>query len=59
MDYQLKQKSRGAKWRYNIWTFIKAQLSAQFASFVDFLVTILLVKVFGVFFWLKSEAKRS
>ncbi|WP_418696514.1 GtrA family protein [Bacteroides sp.] len=50
MDYQLKEKSKGAKWRYDVWVFFKAQLSAQFASFVDFLVTILLVKVFGVFY---------
>lgn len=34
----------------SVWLFLKAQLSAQFASLVDFLVTILLVKLFAFFY---------
>lgn len=37
-------------WRYALWVFFKAQLSAQIASLVDFLVTILLVKLLGFFY---------
>ena len=33
-----------------VWIFFKAQISAQFASFVDFLVTILLVRLFDVYY---------
>lgn len=36
--------------RHSIWTFIKAQLSAQIASLCDFLVTILLATIFGIFY---------
>lgn len=50
MGVGVKEKSKGVKPRHAAWVFFKAQLSAQFASFVDFLVTILLVKVFEVFY---------
>lgn len=43
-------KSKEVCWRHSVWVFCKAQLSAQFASFVDFLVTILLVKLFAIFY---------
>lgn len=44
------KKRQGAAWHFAVWLFLKAQLSAQFASFIDFLLTILLVKVWGVFY---------
>ena len=50
MDNQLKISGRYLSWRHSVWIFFKAQISAQFASFVDFLVTILLVKAFAVFY---------
>ncbi|MCR6505240.1 GtrA family protein [Bacteroides sp. KH569_7] len=50
MDNQLKISGRDLSWRHSVWIFFKAQISAQFASFVDFLVTILLVKAFAVFY---------
>ena len=50
MDNQLKSNGKGVSWRHSVWIFFKAQISAQFASFVDFLVTILLVKAFAVFY---------
>lgn len=34
----------------NVWVFLKAQASAQFASLVDFVSTLLLVKIMGVFY---------
>lgn len=38
-------------WDYNsIWLFLKAQLSAQLASLVDFIVTILLAKMLSVYY---------
>ncbi len=40
----------GARWKRIIWVFCKAQMSAQLASVVDFLVTILLAWVFGLFY---------
>ncbi|ADV44912.1 hypothetical protein Bache_2978 [Bacteroides helcogenes P 36-108] len=46
----MKEKNRETKCRHSVWVFLKAQLSAQFASFVDFLITILLVKAFGIFY---------
>jgi len=46
----LKKKDCSAGWRKGMWTFLKAQLSAQFASIVDFLITILLVKLFAIFY---------
>ena len=50
MDNQLKSNGKGVSWRHSVRIFFKAQISAQFASFVDFLVTILLVKAFAVFY---------
>ena len=50
MDNQLKSNGKGVSWRHSVWIFFKAQISAQFASFVDFLVTIILVKAFAVFY---------
>ena len=44
------EKNNHSKRRHTFWVFFKAQLSAQFASFVDFLVTILLAKVFDLFY---------
>lgn len=49
MADRLKETSRFAGWRYAVWVFIKAQLSSYVASLVDFLVTILLVKLSGLF----------
>lgn len=47
----LKQNDgKGGGWRTVAWVFCKAQLSAQLASFIDFLVTILLVKLFDIFY---------
>ncbi len=37
-------------WRHALWTFIKAQLSAQLATLTDFVVTVLLAKLVGVFY---------
>ena len=42
--------TRWQSFRRTIWLFCKAQLSSYVASVVDFLVTILLAKVFGVFY---------
>ena len=50
MADRLKETSRFAGWRYAVWVFIKAQLSSYVASLVDFLVTILLVKLSGLFY---------
>lgn len=50
MAVQLEDKNKAADWHRSAWMFIKAQLSAQFASFVDFVVTILLAKLFGLFY---------
>ncbi|MDO4162958.1 MAG: GtrA family protein [Bacteroides sp.] len=51
MGTRLTGKGNGAKRHsHSIWVFCKAQLSAQFASVVDFLVTILLAKAFGIFY---------
>ena len=48
MADRLKETSRFAGWRYAVWVLIKAQLSSYVASLVDFLVTILLVKLSGL-----------
>ncbi len=50
MADSVKNRSRKSYWRRTVWMFVKAQLSAQFASLVDFVVTILLVKLFDVFY---------
>lgn len=50
MSVSVKKTSVFAGWRHAIWVFIKAQLSAYVASLVDFLVTILLVKLSGLFY---------
>lgn len=50
MVSRLDKKHRIAGWRRVVWVFCKAQLSAQFASLVDFLVTILLVKLLDLFY---------
>lgn len=42
--------TKAAVWRRAVWVFFKAQVSAQLASLVDFLVTILLVKFFAIFY---------
>ena len=44
------EQSRFAGWRREVWLFMKAQLSAQIATVIDFLITILLVKLFGVYY---------
>ena len=41
----MKKKSQGA-----VWIFLKAQISAQVASLVDFLMTIFLAKALGFFY---------
>lgn len=46
----VKKTSKFAGWRRAAWVFFKAQLSAQVASLVDFLITIFLVKQFGLFY---------
>ncbi len=38
-------------WRHALWTFIKAQVSAQVATITDFAVTILLTNVVGIFYF--------
>ena len=50
MAYKLKGKPGCAGWRHAVWVFIKAQLSSYVASLIDFLVTILLVKLSGLFY---------
>lgn len=50
MDNRVRETGKGAKRRHSFWVFCKAQLSAQFASVVDFLITILLAKAFGIFY---------
>lgn len=47
---RLNKKSGAATCRRACWVFLKAQLSAQVASAVDFFTTILLVKLFGLFY---------
>ena len=49
MADKLKGKPGFAGWRHAVWVFIKAQLSSYVASLIDFLVTILLVKLSGLF----------
>ena len=46
----VEERSRFAGWRREVWLFMKAQLSAQIATVVDFLITILLVKLFGIYY---------
>lgn len=50
MADELKGGKRGFFQVSHVWVFIKAQASAQFASLVDFVSTLLLVKVLGVFY---------
>ena len=50
MADKLKGKPGSAGWRHAVWVFIKAQLSSYVASLIDFLVTILLVKLSGLFY---------
>lgn len=44
-----KKNKRATLWR-ELWLFVKAQLSAQVASLVDFLVTIFLATICGMFY---------
>lgn len=44
------EKARGKGWHHQLLMFAKAQLSAQVASLVDFVVTVLLVKCFALFY---------
>lgn len=44
------EEVRTSSWRYAVWVFMKAQISAQMASLVDFGVTILLVKLLSMFY---------
>ena len=37
----VEEQSRFAGWRREVWLFMKAQLSAQIATVIDFLITIL------------------
>lgn len=46
----VKQARTHGKWYHALITFLKAQLSAQLASLVDFVVTVLLVKCFALFY---------
>lgn len=50
MDNQLKTGIGKTRQHQAVWLFFKAQVSAQLASLVDFLVTILLVKIFAIFY---------
>lgn len=50
MADRLKETLGLAGWRRAVWVFVKAQLSSYVASLVDFLVTILLVKLSGLFY---------
>lgn len=45
-----KKPGKPADWQRAAWVFFKAQVSAQFASIVDFSVTILLATLFDVFY---------
>lgn len=47
---QLTNKNKVVGWRKELWLFIKAQLSAQVASFIDFFSTVFLVKLFSVYY---------
>ena len=47
---QLTNKDKVVGWRKELWLFIKAQLSAQVASFIDFFSTVFLVKLFFVYY---------
>lgn len=47
---RLKRRSESAGWRHAVWLFAKAQVSSYVSSLVDFLVTILLVKLAGLFY---------
>lgn len=46
----VKQVRTHGKWYHALVTFLKAQLSAQLASLVDFVTTVLLVKCFALFY---------
>lgn len=46
----IKGKNKVATRQRAFWIFLKAQLSAQIASIVDFLTTILLAKLLGLFY---------
>ena len=46
----VKQVRTHGKWYHALVTFLKAQLSAQLASLVDFVLTVLLVKCFALFY---------
>lgn len=46
----LKKTSKKSKRRYELLTFLRAQLSAQFTSMIDFAVTILLAQFFSVYY---------
>lgn len=50
MDDRVNKRNKSAGWHCSVWVFLKAQLSAQIASLVDFLITIFLVKLFEVFY---------
>lgn len=50
MGDRVKQARTHGKWYHALVTFLKAQLSAQLASLVDFVVTVLLVKCFALFY---------
>ena len=50
MGDRVKQVRTHGKWYHALVTFLKAQLSAQLASLVDFVVTVLLVKCFALFY---------
>lgn len=50
MADRLKETSGFAGWRRSAWVFAKAQVSSYVSSLVDFLVTILLVKLSGLFY---------
>lgn len=52
MDSQLNSVpgTHAGSLRQSLWTFIKAQLSAQVASLCDFLTTVLLATICGMFY---------
>lgn len=50
MADRIEGRSWLAGWRREVWLFMKAQLSAQVATVFDFLLTVLLVKLLGIYY---------
>jgi putative flippase GtrA len=47
---QLRKNTESVRKHGGLWLFLKAQLSAQVASIVDFCSTVFLVKFFGIYY---------